>query len=269
MSSRPVCNALWIGSSLGRIEQACLSSFVDAGHQVQLHVYQALSGVPRGVNVVDATTILPPETIIRYTHTRTGGYSLFSNRFRYELLKAARGVWIDCDVLCLRPIADAAFIFGRQDESLMNGAVLKLPADHAVLAELRAMFTTKYWIPPWLSLRPRIACAIRYRTQRNFGIADMGWGTTGPRALTYYLSKHRLTGRGQPVDVFYPVGWRESDLLTARDLDAVRARLTPRTSCVHLWTQARSERNAHIEPGSFLDAVIDGSWPSVLSAGSG
>ena len=268
MSARPVCHALWVGEALGRVEQACLSSFVDAGHRVELHVYQNVAGVPRGVDVVDGAAILPRDAIVRYTHTSAGSASLFSNRFRYELLRAARGVWIDCDVLCVRPIEDTAFIFGRQDDGLVNGAVLKLPADHAVLAELCAIFTTRRWIPPWLGLRARISCAVRYRARRSFGVADMGWGTTGPRALTYYLGRHGLTGRAQPEDVLYPIAWRESRLLTGSDRDAVRARITPRTSCIHLWAQARREGSARIERGSFLEAVIDGSWGQVLSAGA-
>ena len=267
MTSRPVCNALWIGSSLGRIEQACLRSFVEAGHRVDLHVYEAVAGVPAGVNVVDASAVLPRETVIRYR--ATGSYSLFSNRFRYTLLQTGRGLWTDCDVLCVRPIDDAEFVFGRQDEDLINGAVLKLPAKHAVLADLSAIFTTRQWIPPWLSPRRRAVHWVHYRVRRNFGLADMTFGTSGPRALTYYLGRHGLAGRARPADAFYPVGWRESDLLSGRNREAVRARITERTSCIHLWNRARSERNARIEPGSFLEAVIDGSWPGVLAAGRG
>jgi hypothetical protein len=262
-----VCNALWIGSSLGRIEQACLRSFVEAGHPVDLHVYDDVAGVPAGVNVVDASAVLPRDSIVRYR--ATGSYSLFSNRFRYALLRSGRGLWIDCDVLCLRPVADAAFVFGWQDANLINGAVLKVPADHAVLADLSGIFTTKRWIPPWLGLRWRLVYWVQYRVRRDFGLADMTFGTSGPRALTFYLGQHGLMGCARAADAFYPVGWRESDLLSERDREAVRARITERTSCIHLWSRARSERNARIAPGSFLEAVIDGSWRSALTAGHG
>jgi len=260
-----VCNALWIGPSLGRIEQACLRSFVEAGHRVDLHVYDDVAGVPAGVQVVDARTILPRESIVRYR--ATGSYSLFSNRFRYELLRAGRGLWIDCDVLCLRPIDDAAFVFGRQDEHLINGAVLRVPSSHAVLADLNGMFATRRWIPPWLGRRRKLLYWLQYRARREFGLADMTFGTSGPRALTYYLGRHGLAGYARPVDVFYPIGWRESHLLSGRDREMVRAHLAERTVCIHLWSQARSERNAQIAPGSFLEAVMDGSWRGVLAAG--
>src|SRR5436305_1811140 len=143
--SRPVCNALWVGPSLGPVESACLSSFVAAGHQVDLYSYENLSGIPAGVNLLDANTILPGALITRYRSN--GSPSLFSNRFRYALLAAGKGLWIDCDVLCLRPIDDAPIICGWQEACAVNGAVLKLPPEHAVLDDLQRIFTKWYWIP--------------------------------------------------------------------------------------------------------------------------
>ena len=86
--SRPVCNALWVGPSIGPVESACLSSFVAAGHQVDLYSYENPSGVPAGVNLLDANAILPHPPIARYRSN--GSPSLFSNRFRYALLAAGK-----------------------------------------------------------------------------------------------------------------------------------------------------------------------------------
>ena len=262
--ARAVCNALWIGRALGPLERACLSSFREMGHPVRLHAYDEVTGVPEGVEVADASAVLPREAIVR--HRRTGSVSLFSNRFRYEVLRAGAGLWIDCDVLCLRPLPEAAFLFGRQDEATINGAVLRIPHGHPVLLDLLDIFEDPRWVPPWAPLHRRLRYALRHRVQRGFGLADMSWGTTGPRALTHHLARHGLSGRALPVDAFYPVAFHETHLLAAADASAVRARLTDGTLCVHLWNQRLERQGTRGEKGSFLAAVADGSWRRVLDS---
>jgi len=260
----PVCNALWIGQTLGPTERACLLSFAEAGHRVDLYVYEELADVPHGVNVVDAATLLPRDKIIR--HTSTGSYSLFSNRFRYALMKAGLGLWIDCDLLCLKPVLDSPFTFGRQDDRLINGAILKLPHDHPVLDDLIEPFETRKWIPPWTRLHHWVRHWIRHRLDAEFGIQDMAWGTSGPAALTYFLGRHGLAGKAQPPDVFYPIGWREVAMLVSPDQAPLIARITAQTLCIHLWHHSLNSRDVTAEPGSFLAAIIDGSWRNVLAS---
>jgi hypothetical protein len=259
---RAVCNALWIGPSLDSVEAACLASFVAAGHPVDLYCYEHVSGIPPGVNVRDGNDILPGSAIERYRCN--GSPSLFSNRFRYAVLAARKGVWIDCDVLCLRPIQDRPVICAWQEPAAVNGAVLKLPADHPVLSDLQAIFTTRYWTPPWESFRNRLRWAVQYRREPQFGIADMAFGMTGPRALTHYLRKHRLLDDVLPADAFNPVHWTEASLMTASHHSVVTARIRPSTVCVHLWHQKRVTDRLTIERGSFLEAVIEGTWPALV-----
>src|SRR5262245_13716406 len=60
------CVTLWIGSRLGRVERACLRSFLRHGHAVRLYSYGPVEGVPEGVRLADAASILPREAIIRH-----------------------------------------------------------------------------------------------------------------------------------------------------------------------------------------------------------
>ena len=46
MTLRPI-NMLWVGSSLGRIEQLSIASFLSAGHRVKLHTYGDIANVPQ------------------------------------------------------------------------------------------------------------------------------------------------------------------------------------------------------------------------------
>ena len=147
-------NAFGLGPELDRLASACIPSFVEMGHPVMLYAHDALSGVPPGVTVADAAQILPRDSVV--IQKRTGSVALFSDRFRYEVLSLDRGGWIDCDLLCLRPIEPWPYIFGWEEDGLVNGAILRLPPRSEMLAELRRIFETKRWTPPWHSRRKRL-----------------------------------------------------------------------------------------------------------------
>ena len=146
-----VINAIWIGPELGQVQAACLRSFLRHGHRVVLHCYERPKDTPAGVEIADATRLLPETRIIRHA---TGSLSLFADLLRYEILGAGMGLYVDCDVFCLRPIEDADYIFGLENSDRINSAVLKLPANCPVLAELRAIKNSPVFAPPWKQRKP-------------------------------------------------------------------------------------------------------------------
>jgi hypothetical protein len=259
--SLPVCNALWVGPALGPLEAACLASFAEAGHKVDLHVFDEPSGVPSCIRLIDAAESVPRAHLVR--HRRTGSFSLFSNRFRYALMLAGKGLWIDCDLLCLRPIVDAPYIFGREDDRAINGAVLKLPATDPVLSDLMRPFVEPRWIPPWATAWQRLRYRIGYMTQPGFDVSHMSWGTAGPKALTYHLHRRGLDKFAAPREVFYPVGPHETHLLAREPAGALRARIVPETLCIHFWNKELA-RSGPTMPGSLVARVRDGSWREAL-----
>ena len=116
----------------------------------------------------------------------TGGHQ----RRIEPILARGFGLYVDADVYCWRPMEDADFIMGFEDNNDVNNAVMKLPVDSPVLADLCTI--KEGWTPPWLTdvaVKP---------------LPEYGWGVTGPRALTHYLQKHRIKYRAQPIDAFYP-----------------------------------------------------------------
>ena len=259
----PVCNTLWVGPALGPLERACLGSFVERGHPVRLWTYDAVDGVPAGVELRAADDVVPVAAMEPLRQARA--WTVLANYFRYALQRAALGLWVDCDVLCLRPLPDAPFVFGWQDERRLNNAVLRLPADHPIVGDLLAMFETPRFVPPWARWRHRARYALAYRWRRGFGVANLRWGTTGPGALTYYTAQRGLTGLASPGDVLYPVGLRDADALLDPTPGAVRRLLTPRSLCIHLWHRVLSEHAAPPPPGSFVRAVLDGTWRAALA----
>ncbi len=200
------CCTLWIGGSLGPIASACLASFVRHGHAVILYCYDPPPDVPAGVRIADANAVVPSHRIVR--HARIGSYALFSNLFRYELFRAGRGIWIDCDVYCVRHMEfDEISVFGWQRANSINGAVLRLPSDSPVLEPLIALFTARSPVPPWLEREEAARLQVRRLAGEEFSVADLPWGSAGPNALTYLLTEAKLTRFAAPPDVFYPLPW--------------------------------------------------------------
>lgn len=248
LTAKP-CVTLWIGPRLGRVERACLRSMLRHGHQVALYCYRPVEGVPAGVEIRDAASILSEDKVMRH---RSGSVALFANWFRYELLRRALGTWLDVDQYLVAPIPTRApYLFGWQDENLLNTAVLRIPADCTMLTDLLSIFDQNE-VPFWLGWPHRLASRLRLRATGRTGVEFMPWGSAGPCALTAIARKHDRTGEAQARAAFYPVSCSDADWLRdpARPLEAV---VGPETMAVHLWNQLIGKwKEDPAPPGSFL-----------------
>lgn len=148
MNDLPKINAFWVGPKLGRMHAACLQSFVDQGHRVVLHTYDSSpDDLPPDVETDDAEKLLSRDRLIR--HQERGSLALASDIFRYELMAAEAGIYVDCDCFCVAPLEEIDFVLGWQSDFVITGSVLKLPADSRLLAAMRKIGQTKGFIPPW------------------------------------------------------------------------------------------------------------------------
>lgn len=249
-------DTLWIGGHLGWLPRLCLSSWIGHGHRVTLWAFEPIDDVPDGVTVEAAQAILAATAIVR--HRASGSLSLSSNRFRYHLLSNRATTWVDTDVILLRPLQGRdPYLFGWQERDIVNGAVLRLPRDAPVLADLKAFADAPVPIPAWWSglhkgvQRARAALGLHQRPE------DMRWGTFGPFAITDAMRRHGLIAFASPQDVFYPVGWRDAALFYGPAI-GVHAKITPATIAVHLW-QSTDWMRAHADTpppeGSFLAEI--------------
>lgn len=249
MSSSVRLSTLWIGPTLGAVERACLRSALRQDHPVSLYCYHAPAGVPDGVEICDAAEVLPETRIL---HHHTGSVSLFSNLFRYALLRRGLGTWIDTDVYLLRPLDDALpCLFGRQSANMLNGAVLRLPSDCPLLEPLIRLFDETE-VPFWLSPAEQDAAEVRLRETGRTGLSLMPWGTAGPNALTALAGQAGLWHLALPETVFYPgpyqsAGWILNPALRLDDI------ARPDTVAVHLWNELIKRcKDAPAPAGSFL-----------------
>ena len=248
----PEIHTFWIGPSLGPLSVACLRSFLAAGHQVILHVYDEPSDVPKGVTLRDASETLPSDRVIRH---KRGSYALFSDIFRYQLLRNGADLYVDCDVYCIRPIRRAEHIFGWHVDNEMNGAVLALPPHSALLNKLIEICEDPGYVPPWLPPAKQWKIKWGMRLGLHPGKQNLPWGSFGPLALTHFAKELGVDHLALPTDVFYPVAtWQFSRLfdpnLSIPDL------ITHRTCCIHLWHEMVRRQQRHIPATSPLGHIL-------------
>lgn len=220
---------------MGSLHAACLKSFVVTGHQVFLHTYGEVSDAPEGIWYADANRLVPEDKLLRYPN---GSYAISANLIRYELMRQECGLYIDCDVFCLRPIADADYIFGFEDDYSVNGAVLKLPADTDVVRDLCSI--RDGWVPPWSRPTPDAAAV---------PLDKLPWASTGTRALTHYVRHHNLIEHAAPYDVFYPVYPYRTGSLYDPGLKLENL-ITPRTKYVHFYHAIGRNRSLEDTPAN-------------------
>jgi hypothetical protein len=255
MGNLPTVNAFWVGPQLGKMHAACLQSFARQGHHVVLHTYDPPpEDTPKGVEIADASVLLSRDKVIQ--HKKSGSLALAADLFRYELMVAEAGVYVDCDCYCVRPLPDTDYLFGWESGRDIAVGVLKLPPDSPLTVSMRAIGSMRGFIPPWEKPNRKI----RYRMFAAFGlpvpIEKMKWGTMGPVAFTYYARQFSLDKEAQPIDEYYPVNYYQCDLLRDSGLQ-LQDLITPRTKVVHLWNEVQRKIDMPPPPGSPLAMICE------------
>jgi hypothetical protein len=246
-------NCFWQGSNLRPLEQVALLSMLRQGHAVRLFAYGQVANVPDGVEMADANEVLPWKEMIFYRHT--GSAALGSNRFRYRLMHMGLGLWLDADMLLLKPIAKRdVCLFGRQDESLINGAALFLPMGAPLLDDLIAFTSDDHAIPPFLPVKDRVRLTLRKWLGRPKHVARMTWGVFGPMALTYFIEKHGLVDRAESREAFYPIAYTDAHSLFMANGD-IASQLTSETLAIHMWNDAL-RRPSHLRPTNPMGQLV-------------
>src|SRR3982751_638153 len=107
---RPDVVTFWHGR-LDRLGLTCLRAQIAAGHKVTVYSFDPLPGLPDGVGNAEAEAILPHSFSERLGPPPPGGRRRgrtilqFSDFFRMRLMAERAGLWLDADVLLLKPIA--------------------------------------------------------------------------------------------------------------------------------------------------------------------
>ncbi len=238
MRKLPPVGALWIGGSLTWLEQLCLKSFVAHGHETTLFTYGDVKGVPEEVKVRDGREILDTDNFVR--HARTESVALFSDLFRFHMIKKIPGIiYVDTDVYCLRPLdMDEQNLFGyesmERERGRLNGAILRLAPDSPLLEGMLKFMEDEFPLPQWLSPAMRREANERRRAGNPMHVSEMPWGIWGPLGISSVARQTGEIKHAKLPEFFYPVHFKERRKLFRRPIEVQRC-LTDNSYTIHMW----------------------------------
>ena len=222
-------STLWMGSPLSMMERLSIASFLLNGHGVDLYVYGDmreyaidLNDMPDDVALHNANSIIPEEKVFKIR----GGYSSFSDFFRWKVILDKGGWWADTDTVCLRPFdfsSDYVFVGGLGKPGsgdCVSSGMFKAPKDSPV---------------------------IQYGWDKcmTMDIPKMEWGQAGPPLFTEAVHKFNLTQHIISGTLFFPVYYTEAPRAF---IDTYVPRIAPDCYSIHLfnemWRLAGVDKNA-------------------------
>jgi hypothetical protein len=209
---RPDVVTFWHGP-LDGLRLTCLRSQVAAGHKVTVYSFDPLAGLPDGVGNAEAEAILPQAFSERLRPPQPDGSwrdwttLQFSDFFRMRLMAGSAGLWLDADVLLLRPVElDAAKPYVAWDRPRQLGnSVLYLPADDAIVTAFERLMAQDELTPEWLALRHRLSFALRQLRGGSNRLSDLRIAIYGPAALTALARRAGELQHALPKQSFYAV----------------------------------------------------------------
>lgn len=95
-----IVQGLWVGNKISKIEYMSYSSFIDKGFEYWLYTYENIPNLPKKVIQKPANEILEEKYIQRDSNGSLGG---FSDLFRWSLLAKNGGIYVDSDIICVKP----------------------------------------------------------------------------------------------------------------------------------------------------------------------
>lgn len=257
--------SLWIGDSLSVLEQLCIRSFQENGHEFHLYVYEDIAQLPADVIVKDAKDIIPKNEIFRVRNS----LAIFSDLFRWKLLSNKGGCWVDMDMICLKPFEfSEEVVFGLQSDDLVATGVLVFPPEHYLAEWIANNCMHPNQTLPYDSWSDRIRKFTKKYLLGNQR-KHLRWGEAGgPKGLSAILKHVGMFEFAKPANIFYPVAasqWKSHfDETYSEGLNFFND-----SYATHLWNEILSANRFHAErgnqefdkngpfiKGSFIDQMI-------------
>jgi hypothetical protein len=209
---RPDVVTFWHGP-LDRLRLTCLRSQVAAGHKVTVYSFDPLPQLPDGVGNAEAEAILSHTFAEKLRPPQLDGtwrdWTLlqFSDFFRMRLMARNAGLWLDPDVLLLKPVEiDAAKpFFAWERPRQLGNSVLYLPPRDPIVAAFEDLMEQDELTPDWLALRHRLTFALRKLRGGSNRLSDIRVAIYGPASLTALARRAGEQHYALPKESFYAV----------------------------------------------------------------
>ena len=209
---RPDVVTFWHGP-LDRLRLTCLRSQVAAGHKVTVYSFDPLPQLPDGVGNAEAEAILSHAFSEKLRPPQPDGtwrdWTLlqFSDFFRMRLMARSAGLWLDPDVLLLKPVEiDAAKpFFAWERPRQLGNSVLYLPPRDPIVAAFEDLMKQDELTPDWLALRHRLTFALRKLRGGSNRLSDIRVAIYGPASLTALARRAGEQHYALPKESFYAV----------------------------------------------------------------
>src|SRR5205823_12410854 len=202
----------WHGP-LDEFRLACLRSQVAAGHKVTVYSFEPVAQLPDGVGNAEAEAILPHAFSEKLRPPQPDGrwrdwtILQFSDFFRMRLMAKGAGLWLDADVLLLKPIeidlAKPYFAWERRRQ--LGNSVLYLPSRDPIVLAFERLMQQEELTPDSLALRHRLTFAPRRLRGGSNRVSDVRLAIYGPAALTALASRAGTLPLALPRESFYAV----------------------------------------------------------------
>ncbi|GLR90189.1 hypothetical protein [Bradyrhizobium iriomotense] len=202
----------WHGP-MDALRQTCLRSQLASGHKVTVYSFDTIPGLPAGVDNAEAEAILPHVFSEKLRPPQPDGSwrdwttLQFSDFFRMKLMAQRAGLWLDADVLLLKPVEidPAKPYFAWERPRQLGNSVLYLPAEHGIVRAFEALMKQDELTPDWLSLRHRLTFAMRRLRGGSNRLSDIRVAIYGPAALTALAHRFGELENALPKQSFYAV----------------------------------------------------------------
>jgi len=210
-----------------------MRSFLINEHPFHLYIYEDVGNVPDGVIVKDAKEILPEGMIFKVR----GGYSSFSDFFRWKLVRDRGGWWTDTDTVCLKPFdfpSEYVFVGGLGapgSNDCVSSGMFRAPA-HSPVTE-------------WA-----------WGECQKMDPETMAWGEAGPPLITKAVHKFNLTNHIISGSLFFPVFYTEAPRAFISD---IWWQIPEVPYSIHLfnemWRLAGADKNAKYPEASLYEQL--------------
>jgi hypothetical protein len=208
----PEIVTFWHGP-LDALRLTCLRSQVAAGHKVTVYSFEPIAGLPGGVGNAEAEAILPHAFSEKLRPPQPDGswrdwtILQFSDFFRMRLMARGTGLWLDADVLLLKPVEidPAKPFFAWEGPRQLGNSVLYLPAGDPIVTAFASLMQQDELTPDWLALRHRLTFALRRLRGGSSRLSDIRVAIFGPAALTALARRAGELHYALPRKSFYAV----------------------------------------------------------------